>query len=145
MIKRNESDVGDIVFEILAKTVFKLFYFYIVFSNYKLSITYKQISNLMGFTSKESGIKKLGIDMCRQVTHFPWSRHIWSSYGWVVTWPVTWPERSRHPLLLFIPADHLLSTNFKVDPGYQLSPLTRSKVITLTWFKYFITDLAFVS
>ena len=27
MIKRNESDVGDVVFEILAKTVFKFLYF----------------------------------------------------------------------------------------------------------------------
>ena len=27
MIKRNESDIGDIVFEILAKTVFKFFCF----------------------------------------------------------------------------------------------------------------------
>ena len=31
MIKRNESDVGDIVFEILAKTVVKFFLFDIVF------------------------------------------------------------------------------------------------------------------
>ena len=31
MIKRNESDVGDVVFDILAKTVFK-FLFHIVFT-----------------------------------------------------------------------------------------------------------------
>ena len=32
MIKGNESDVADIVFEILAKKVFKFLLFYIVFS-----------------------------------------------------------------------------------------------------------------
>ena len=38
MIKRNESDVGDIVFEILAKKEDK-FFCYIVFSTDKLLIT----------------------------------------------------------------------------------------------------------
>ena len=38
MVKRNEADVGHIVFEILANTVFK-FLFYIVFSIDKFIIT----------------------------------------------------------------------------------------------------------
>ena len=37
IIKRNESDVGDIVFEILAKTVFKFFCFILIFALTKSS------------------------------------------------------------------------------------------------------------
>ena len=46
MIKRNESDVGDIGFEILSKTVFQFLCFYIVFSIDKFFITLQPDSQL---------------------------------------------------------------------------------------------------
>ena len=39
MVKRNELDVGHIVFEILAKTAFKFLLFYIVFNIEEFIIT----------------------------------------------------------------------------------------------------------
>ena len=51
MIKRNESDVGDVVFEILAKTVFKFrcFIMFLALSNLHNSVTRYPI--VMGFAS----------------------------------------------------------------------------------------------
>ena len=46
MIKRNESDIGDSVFEILAKTVFNKFY--TVFSIAKFFVCVTRYPNLMG-------------------------------------------------------------------------------------------------
>ena len=48
MVKKNESDVGDVVFEILAKTVFK---FHIVFSIVK-SFYVTRYPIVMGLASK---------------------------------------------------------------------------------------------
>ena len=52
MIKRNESDVGDVVFEILAKTVFKFLYFilFLALSIRRNSVTRYPI--VTGFASK---------------------------------------------------------------------------------------------
>ena len=51
MIKRNESDVGDVVFEILAKTVSKYFCFILFLaSTNPNSVTRYPI--VMGFASK---------------------------------------------------------------------------------------------
>ena len=59
MIKRNESDVGHVVFEILAKTVFTLIPLFYCFQQIdKFFITLdNQISNspiIMGFASNEA-------------------------------------------------------------------------------------------
>ena len=64
MIKGNESDVGDIVLEILAKKEVKFFCFYIVFSADKSFLTLQPRHPIcMGFASKCSIFKLLESDV----------------------------------------------------------------------------------
>ena len=90
--------VGDIVFEILAKTVFK-FLFYTVFSidNFFFLQSYAvtrypilwSISQVM-----RKWRKTLGIEIFRQVTHFPWlcMSHMSFSYHFFVILDQRWPN-----------------------------------------------------
>ena len=58
MIKRNESDVGDVVFEILAKTVFKFLF--------SIDKSFNQISKCNGVCIKMKYFKVM-IKWCKKI------------------------------------------------------------------------------
>ena len=114
MIKGNESDVGNIDFELQAKRGGKFLYFTLFLNLKKCSYLCNQMSDWDGVWIKMQHFKwtsdlnkKSKIEYCRHVTHSPWSCHILvlffiqraSSHSCkIITMPldgVTWQKRYK--------------------------------------------------